>query len=59
MEFQVDGATHSPVVLFHYPTNEPTGFEYLGRSVIWQSPGHSALCRRIHAWMNWSGTIRR
>jgi hypothetical protein len=33
MEFQVDATTHSPVVLFHYPTNEPTGFEYLGRSV--------------------------
>lgn len=33
MEFQVDAATHSPVVLFHYPSNEPTGFEYLGRSV--------------------------
>lgn len=33
MEFQVDDSTHSPVVLFHYPTNEPTGFDYLGRSV--------------------------
>lgn len=33
MEFQVDAATHSPVVLFHYPSNETTGFEYLGRSV--------------------------
>ncbi|MEI7730806.1 MAG: nucleotidyl transferase AbiEii/AbiGii toxin family protein [Verrucomicrobiota bacterium] len=33
MEFRVDDATHSPVVLFHYPSNEPTGFEYLGRSV--------------------------
>jgi hypothetical protein len=33
MEFQVDAATHSPVVLFHYPSNEPTGFVYLGRSV--------------------------
>ena len=33
MEFQVDAATHSPVMLFHYPSNEPTGFEYLGRSV--------------------------
>jgi hypothetical protein len=33
MEFQVDALTHSPVVLFHYPSNEPTGFEYLGRSV--------------------------
>lgn len=33
MEFQVDAATHSPVVLFHYPSNEPTGFDYLGRSV--------------------------
>ncbi len=33
MEFQVDAATHSPVVLFHYPSREPTGFGYLGRSV--------------------------
>lgn len=33
MEFQVDVATNSPVVLFHYPSNEPSGFEYLGRFV--------------------------
>ena len=33
MEFQVDDETHSPVVLFHYPSNEATGFEYLRRSV--------------------------
>ena len=33
MEFQVDEETHSPVILFHYPSNEPTGFEYLRRSV--------------------------
>lgn len=33
MEFRVDEETHSPVVLFHYPSNEPTGFEYLRRSV--------------------------
>jgi hypothetical protein len=33
MEFHVDAMTHSPVVLFHYPSNEPTSFEYLGRSV--------------------------
>ena len=33
MEFQVDGITHSPVVLFHYPSHEPSGFDYLGRSV--------------------------
>lgn len=33
MEFQVDEETHSPVVLFHYPSNESTGFEYLRRSV--------------------------
>lgn len=33
MEFQMDGTTHSPVVLFHYPSNVPTGFEYLGRTV--------------------------
>lgn len=33
MEFQVDEDTHSPVILFHYPSNETTGFEYLRRSV--------------------------
>ncbi len=33
MEFQVDETTHSPVVLFHYPSNAPKGFEYLRRSV--------------------------
>lgn len=33
MEFEVDAATHSPVVFFHYPSTEPTGFSYLGRFV--------------------------
>jgi len=33
MEFEVDAATHSPVVLFHYPSRAPTGFEYLRRFV--------------------------
>jgi Nucleotidyl transferase AbiEii toxin, Type IV TA system len=33
MEFQVDAATHSPVLLFHYPSNEPAEFEYLRRFV--------------------------
>jgi hypothetical protein len=33
MEFQVDDDTHSPVILFHYPSHETTGFEYLRRSV--------------------------
>jgi hypothetical protein len=33
MEFQVDPATHSPVILFHYPTAASTGFEYLPRYV--------------------------
>lgn len=33
MEFQIDNDTHSPVVLFHYPSNEATGFAYLRRSV--------------------------
>ncbi|MGA3285095.1 MAG: nucleotidyl transferase AbiEii/AbiGii toxin family protein [Verrucomicrobiota bacterium] len=33
MEFQVDALTHSPVVLFHYPCTEPSGFEYLRRFV--------------------------
>lgn len=33
VEFQVDTITHSPVLLFHYPSNESTGFEYLRRFV--------------------------
>jgi hypothetical protein len=33
MEFQVDNNTHSPVLLFHYPSSEPTGFAYLRRFV--------------------------
>lgn len=32
-EFLIDEATDSPVLLFHYPTTQPTGFEYLRRSV--------------------------
>ena len=32
-EFAIDEATHSPVLLFHYPTTQPAGFEYLMRSV--------------------------
>lgn len=33
MKFQVDNDTHSPVVLFDYPCSEPSGFDYLTRSV--------------------------
>ncbi len=33
MEFKVDAITDSPVVLFHYPSTAPTGFEYLPRLV--------------------------
>lgn len=33
MEFQVDAMTDSPVVLFHYPSSEPRGLEYLPRIV--------------------------
>ncbi len=33
MEFHVDATTQSPVVQFRYPSNEPTGFEFLGRFV--------------------------
>lgn len=32
-EFLVDPGSNSPVLLFHYPTTQPTGFEYLKRSV--------------------------
>jgi hypothetical protein len=33
IEFQVDAHTNSPILLFHYPTTQPSGFEYLKRSV--------------------------
>lgn len=32
-EFQIDFQTNSPVLLFHYPSTQPLGFEYLSRSV--------------------------
>ena len=32
-EFLTDANTHSPVVLFRYPSLQPTGFDYLKRSV--------------------------
>jgi hypothetical protein len=33
LEFQTDPVTHSPVLLFHYPSSQPDGFAYLKRSV--------------------------
>src|SRR5690606_34186473 len=32
-EFLIDPGTHSPVLLFHYPSAQPAGFKYLKRSV--------------------------
>lgn len=32
-EFIIDPSTNSPVLLFHYPTSHPAGFEYLRRAV--------------------------
>ncbi len=32
-EFMTDANTNSPVLLFHYPSSQPSGFEYLRRSV--------------------------
>ena len=32
-EFLTDPNTNSPVLLFHYPSSQPTGFDYLKRSV--------------------------
>jgi hypothetical protein len=32
-EFQTDIHTNSPVLLFHYPSSQPAGFEYLKRAV--------------------------
>jgi hypothetical protein len=33
LEYQDDPATHSPVLLFHYPSSATAGFDYLPRSV--------------------------
>jgi hypothetical protein len=33
IEFEIDSQTNSPVLLFHYPTTQPSGFGYLKRSV--------------------------
>lgn len=32
-EYLTDAGTNSPVLLFHYPSHQPPGFEYLKRSV--------------------------
>src|SRR5437762_2693113 len=32
-EFLTDAHTHSPVLLFHYPSSQPDGLDYLRRSV--------------------------
>lgn len=32
-EYLTDASTHSPVLLFHYPSSQPEGFSYLKRSV--------------------------
>jgi len=32
-EFRVDPASHSPILLFQYPSSQPPGFEYLARTV--------------------------
>jgi hypothetical protein len=32
-EFLTDAGTNSPVLLFHYPSGQPAGFDYLKRSV--------------------------
>jgi Nucleotidyl transferase AbiEii toxin, Type IV TA system len=32
-EYQIDPGTHSPVLIFHYPSTQPAGFSYLKRSV--------------------------
>ena len=32
-EYLSDPVTHSPVLLFHYPSTQPVGFDYLKRSV--------------------------
>jgi hypothetical protein len=33
LEYHSDPATHSPILLFNYPSSQPSGFDYLQRSV--------------------------
>jgi hypothetical protein len=33
LTFEVDAGSHSPILLFHYPTTQPPALEYLKRSV--------------------------
>lgn len=33
LQYETDRTTNSPVLLFHYPTTQPEGFDYLHRSV--------------------------
>ncbi len=33
LTFEVDAHSHSPVLLFHYPTTQPPALDYLKRSV--------------------------
>jgi hypothetical protein len=33
LTFEVDASSHSPVLMFHYPTTQPPALEYLRRSV--------------------------
>jgi hypothetical protein len=32
-EYVIDPTTHSPVILFHYPSSQPSGFDYIKRYV--------------------------
>jgi len=52
MKFQIDPVTDSPVVLFRYPSNEPTGFDYLRCGHIsWTSRRRfQALLRSFCCW---------
>jgi len=48
MEFQVDAATHSPVLVFHYPSTEPSAFDYLRRFVKMEfGCSVTTRCRRL------------
>lgn len=55
MEFEVDAATNSPVVLFHYPSRVPTGFEYLRRFVKMEfgslTDQRPVAIHTIHPWV--------
>jgi Nucleotidyl transferase AbiEii toxin, Type IV TA system len=55
LEFDIDTVTESPVILFHYPTTQPSGFDYLKRSVKLEfgslTDQHPTVRRAVRPWL--------